>query len=79
MLRARYDPLNLFDLVPALGMELDPVLLQLDTLLDDDTLFQTIKADRAARPAHHDHRPALHPGRGHPAPTRRQALLRLEL
>src|SRR5215216_7483784 len=49
MLRDRYDPMNLFDLVPALGMELDPVLLQLDQLLDDDTLFQAVKADLAKR------------------------------
>src|SRR3982750_862871 len=49
MLRDRYDPLNLFDLVPALGMELEPVLMQLDQLLDDDRLFQTVKADLAQR------------------------------
>jgi IS5 family transposase len=49
MLRDRYDPLNLFDLVPALGMELEPVLMQLDRLLDDDRLFQTVKADLAQR------------------------------
>src|SRR5215217_2525010 len=49
MLRDRYEPMNLFDLVPALGMELDPVLMQLDTLLDDDTLFQTIKGDLTRR------------------------------
>jgi transposase, IS5 family len=49
MLRDRYDPLNLFDLVPALGMELDPVLMQLDQLLDNDVLFQALKADLAKR------------------------------
>lgn len=49
MLRDRYDPMNLFDLVPALSMELDPVLTQLDQLLDDDTLFQAVKADLARR------------------------------
>ncbi len=49
MLRDRYDPMNLFDLVPALGMQLDPVLMQLDHLLDDDTLFQAVKADLAKR------------------------------
>ncbi len=49
MLRDRYDPMNLFDLVPALSMELDPVLTQLDHLLDDDTLFQAVKADLAKR------------------------------
>jgi len=49
MLRDRYDPMNLFDLVPALSMELDPVLTQLDRLLDDDTLFQAVKTDLAKR------------------------------
>src|SRR4029453_19104556 len=49
MLRDRYDPMNLFDLVPALGMELDPVLTRLDRLLDDDILFQAVKSDLAKR------------------------------
>jgi IS5 family transposase len=41
--------MNLFDLVPALSMAMDPVLTQLDTLLDDDILFQAVKADLAQR------------------------------
>jgi len=41
--------MNLFDMVPALGMQLDPMLMQLDHLLDDDTLFQAVKADLATR------------------------------
>jgi transposase, IS5 family len=49
MLRDRYEPMNLFDLVPALSIELDPVLTGLDRLLDDDILFQTVKADLAKR------------------------------
>jgi transposase, IS5 family len=49
MLRERYAPMNLFDLVPTLSMALDPVLTQLDRLLDDDTLFQTVKTDLAGR------------------------------
>lgn len=49
MLRDRYDPMNLFDHIPALGMETDAVLTQLDTLLDDDELFQAIKADLSRR------------------------------
>jgi IS5 family transposase len=49
MLRERYEPMNLFDLVPALSMALDPVLTRLDRLLDDDTLFQAVKADLAQR------------------------------
>jgi IS5 family transposase len=49
MLRDRYTPMHLFDLVPALGLALDPVLAQLDHLLDDDTLCQAVKADLAHR------------------------------
>src|SRR5437867_7089188 len=49
MLRDRYDPINLFALVPALGLETDPVLTQLDRLLDDDALFHAVKADLLRR------------------------------
>jgi IS5 family transposase len=49
MLRERYTPMNLFDLVPALRLALDPVLTQLETLLDDAPLFQPVKADMARR------------------------------
>jgi IS5 family transposase len=49
MLRDRYDPINLFEHIPALGMETDAVLTQLDTLLDDDVLFQAIKQDLSRR------------------------------
>jgi transposase, IS5 family len=49
MLRERYEPMDLFALVPKLGVEMDPVLTQLDHLLDDDVLFQHVKADLARR------------------------------
>jgi IS5 family transposase len=49
MLRERYDPMNLFEHIPALGMETDAVLTQLDSLLDDDVLFQTVKQDLSRR------------------------------
>src|SRR3954451_994396 len=49
MLRDRYEPMNLFALVPTLGMTMEPVLVRLGTLLDDDTLFQAVKADLARR------------------------------
>lgn len=49
MLRDRYDPLDLFALVPKLGLEMDPILTQLDSLLDDDLVFQKVKADLARR------------------------------
>ena len=49
MLRDRYAPMNLFDLVPAFGMELDPVLIQLDRLLDDLISPQTPRFALAAQ------------------------------
>ena len=49
MLRDRYEPRDVFAVVPALSFTLDRVLAQLDTLLDDDTLFQAVKADLAKR------------------------------
>jgi len=52
MLRDRYAPMNVLEPVSAPGMELDPMLTQLDTLLDDDMLFQAIKADLARRYPH---------------------------
>jgi IS5 family transposase len=45
MLRDRYDPLNLFERIPTLGMEMDPVRAQMDTLLADDAIFQMVKTD----------------------------------
>jgi len=47
ILRHRYPPINVLALLSAPGMALDPVLTQLDTLLDDDVLFQAVKADLA--------------------------------
>ena len=49
MLRDRYDPMNLFAYIPTLSMQMDPVLTQMDTLLDDDVLFQAVKADLSKR------------------------------
>jgi len=49
MLRDRYEPMNVLALLSAPGMELDPMLTQLDSLLDDDALFRAIKADLARR------------------------------
>jgi transposase, IS5 family len=49
MLRDRYEPMNLFAAIPTLGMRMDPVLAQMDTLLDDDILFQAVKADLMKR------------------------------
>jgi IS5 family transposase len=49
LLRDRYEPMHLFTLVSALSLVLDPVLTQLDRLLDDDTLFQAVTADLSRR------------------------------
>ncbi|MGH7963659.1 MAG: transposase, partial [Candidatus Binatia bacterium] len=49
MLRARYTAMNVFELVPALSLEMEPVLAQMDGLLDNDRLFQAVKADLAHR------------------------------
>src|SRR3712207_5616737 len=49
MLRDRYAPVDLFALAPALALEFEPVLAQLDTLLDDDVLFRAVRADLARR------------------------------
>ena len=49
MLRNRYDPMNVFDSVPALSYDMEPVFPRLDHLLDDDPLVQTVRADLAKR------------------------------
>jgi hypothetical protein len=45
MLRNRCDPLNLFNYIPALSLAMDPILAQIDILLDDDLIFQQVRAD----------------------------------
>ena len=45
MIVDRYDPINLFELVPKLRLEMEPELAELDRLLDDEALFETVKAD----------------------------------
>jgi len=49
MLRDRYAPQDLFALVPTANLALDPVLARLDTLLDDDELYQRVRADLSKR------------------------------
>jgi IS5 family transposase len=49
MIRDRYAPLCLFDLVPQLQLRFEPELAELDRLLEDDALFQQVKADLAQR------------------------------
>jgi IS5 family transposase len=49
MIVDRYDPMNLFELVPKLESEMDPELAQLDHLLEDDVLFERVRADLCKR------------------------------
>jgi IS5 family transposase len=49
MIVDRYDPVNLFELVPKLELEFEPELARLDELLDDDQLFNLVKADLLRR------------------------------
>ncbi len=49
MIIDRYDPVNLFQLVPQLQLEMDPELAALDRLLEDDVLFGRVKADLLRR------------------------------
>lgn len=52
MIRDRYDPVDLFTQIPQLCLRFEPVLAQLDRLLEDDDLFQRVKADLARRARH---------------------------
>ena len=52
MLRDRSAPVDLFALVPALQLRFEPELAELDRLLDDDQIFQQIKADLSRRRPH---------------------------
>ena len=49
MLRDRYEPVDLFALVPQLGLEFEPQLAQLDELLDDDRIFAGVRDDLGRR------------------------------
>src|SRR5918912_426163 len=52
MIVDRYDPVDLFALVPKLLADFEPELRELDRLLDDDAIFQRVKADLARRYPH---------------------------
>jgi len=52
MIVDRYDPVNLFALVPQLGSGFDASLRELDHLVDDDLIFQRVKADLAKAHPH---------------------------
>jgi len=52
MLRDRATPVDLFALVPALELHFEPELAELDRLLEDDQIFQQVKADLSRRRPH---------------------------
>jgi hypothetical protein len=62
MIVDRYEPMNLFEIVPKLNLQMEPELVQLDELLDDDELFSLVKADLIRRyiPTPEDSGTALH-------------------
>jgi transposase, IS5 family len=49
MIVDRYDPMNIFEMVPKLELDFEPELRELDRLLEDDKLFSVVKADLAKR------------------------------
>jgi IS5 family transposase len=49
MLIDRYEPEDIFARVPELADQIDPVLVRLDRLLDDDHLYARVRADLARR------------------------------
>jgi transposase, IS5 family len=69
MLMDRYPKEDIFARVPQMAQRIDPVLQQLDELLDDDELYQQVRADEGSR-----HRHSLVHGR-HSTPV--EVLLRL--
>jgi hypothetical protein len=52
MLRDRYDPMDRFAVITMLSLAMEPVLPPLDRLLDNDVLFQRVKADLLRRAPH---------------------------
>jgi transposase, IS5 family len=52
MLRDRAAPVDLFAMVPALELRFEPELAELDRLLNDDQIFQQVKADLSRRRPH---------------------------
>jgi hypothetical protein len=50
MIVDRYDPINLFELVPKLELEFEAELARLDGLLEgDDVIFERVKVDLRGR------------------------------
>ena len=49
MIVDRYAPINLFEMVPKLNIKMEPELRELDRLLEDDVLFERVRADLCQR------------------------------
>ena len=49
MLVDRYEPEDVFARVPEVAAQTDPVLKELDTLLEDDELYQQVRTDLGKR------------------------------
>src|SRR5687767_14045540 len=49
MIIDRYAPVNLFEIIPQRVLDFEPELRELDRLLEDDELFQGMKADLGRR------------------------------
>ncbi len=49
MLVDRYEPEDVFARVPEVAAQTDPVLKELDRLLEDDQLYQQVRADLGKR------------------------------
>jgi IS5 family transposase len=49
MLIDRYEPDDVFARVPELASQTDPVLVQLDRLLDDDVRYRQVRGDLTRR------------------------------
>ena len=49
MLVDRYDPEDVFARVPEVAAQTDPVLKELDQLLEDDQLYRQVRADFGKR------------------------------
>src|SRR5215467_11253567 len=49
MLRERYGRQNIFEQIGTVSIAMEPVLMELDRLLDDDVLLETVKGDLSRR------------------------------
>src|SRR5258707_5473896 len=49
MLRERYAAQNIFEEIGTVSIAMEPVLMELDRLLDDDVLFEIVKGNLSQR------------------------------